>query len=209
MEKEVVDFKGKVIDKIALRDEVFGSKVNTALLHQTVTSYLANQKSMKIASAKTRAEVKGSGAKPWRQKGTGRARVGEKRNPLWVKGGVVFGPKPRRVYKKIPVKMKARALESALSAKCKDGEMVILDSLQVSLNKTKDFANLLKKLKITKRSVFVDAGFSQELRKASSNLKAVNLMRASDLNAYWALNCRSLVITRKGIQVLEERLLKK
>jgi len=209
MEKEVVDSEGKVVDKIALRDEFFGVKINMSLLHQTVTSYLANQKSMKIASAKTRAEVKGSGAKPWRQKGTGRARVGDKRNPLWVKGGVVFGPEPRRVYKKIPVKMKAGALGSALSAKCKDGSMVILDSLPCPLNKTKDFADLLKKLKITKKSVFVDTGFSQELRRASSNLKDVSLVRASDLNAYWALNCRNLVITRKGIHVLEERLSKK
>ena len=209
MEYPLLSKEGKNLKKIKLNSQIFDGKVNLALLAQVVYCYLNNLHSVKKASSKTRAEVKGSGAKPWRQKGTGRARVGEIRNPLWRKGGVVFGPKPRYVYKNIPKKMKALALKSALNAKFKDKELFILEDLKVNSKKTKDFLKIIKALNLNKRSLFVDENFSQEVLLSTKNLKNIELVRAKDLNAYQVLNYKNLILTLNSLKVLEERIIKK
>jgi len=209
MEYPLLSKEGKNLGKIRLNPQVFDGKVNLALLAQAVYCYLNNLHSVKKASAKTRAEVKGSRAKPWRQKGTGRARVGDIRNPLWRKGGVVFGPKPRYVYKNIPKKMKAQALKSALNAKFKDKELFILEDLKVDSKKTKDFLKIIKALNLNKRSLFVDENFSPEALLSVKNLKNIELARAQDLNAYQVLNYKNLILTLNSLKVLEERIIKR
>ncbi len=208
MEYPVLNKEGKSLEKIKLNPAIFDKQVNLALLHQVVLSYISNLHSVRKASTKTRGEVKGSGVKPWRQKGTGRARVGEIRNPLWRKGGVVFGPKPRYVYKTIPKKMKLLALKSALNAKLNDKELLILDKLETNSFKTKEFYNLIKNLKLEKRSLFVDEAFSKEVMLSARNLENIDLVRAKDLNAYLALNCKNLILTRKALEILEGRIIK-
>ncbi|MBN2120091.1 MAG: 50S ribosomal protein L4 [Candidatus Omnitrophica bacterium] len=208
MECQVLNKDGKVVSKVKLNQSVFDGRVNMALLYQSVNSYLNNKRSQRLAAVKTRAQVSGSGKKPWRQKGTGRARVGELRNPLWRKGGIVFGPKVRRVYRKIPHKMKRAALKSALNAKYNDKELVIMDKLQLDSPKTKELAAIIKKLGFTKRVLFVDKEFSKNCFLSSRNLEVVELERASDLNAYHALNCKNLVLTEEALKILEEKILK-
>ncbi|RKY43750.1 MAG: 50S ribosomal protein L4, partial [Candidatus Omnitrophota bacterium] len=195
MEYPLLSKEGKNLRNIELNPQIFDGKVNLGLLTQAVYCYLNNLHSIRKASTKTRAEVKGSGAKPWRQKGTGRARVGEIRNPLWRKGGVVFGPKPRYVYKNIPKKMKAQALKSALNAKFKDKELFILEDLKVNSKKTKDFLKIIKALNLNKRSLFVDENFSPKILLSVKNLKNIELVRAKDLNAYQVLNYKNLILT--------------
>jgi len=207
MRQNILDKNGKIVGQAKFNEQLFDGEVNMALLHQVVNSYLANRSSLRAASTKTRADVKGSGAKPWRQKGTGRARVGEKRNPLWRKGGVVFGPKPRSVYKKIPKKMKLSALKSALNAKCSDRELIILNKLDVKYPKTKEFVSLIKNLNLAKKSLFVDRVFTENSRLSCRNLKDAALMRAADLNAYAAINCKNLVLTKEALEILEDRIL--
>jgi large subunit ribosomal protein L4 len=209
MKQNVLDKSGKVVAQMKLNEELFDGKVNIALLYQVVNSYLANRRSLRIASTKTRAEVKGSGVKPWRQKGTGRARVGERRNPLWRKGGIVFGPKPRRVYKKIPKKMKLSALKSALNAKCNDKELIIVDKLEIQSSKTEQFLDLVKNLNLSDKSLFVDRDFTKDSRLSCRNLKNTALARASDLNAHLSLNCKNLVLTKEALKILEDRILKR
>ena len=136
----VLSTQGKKVEQIELEKRVFDGKISEALIHQAVVTYLANQRKG-LASAKTRGEVRGGGIKPWRQKGTGRARVGSIRSPLWRGGGVTFGPKPHSYYKDLPQKMKAMALKSALNAKLRDKEILILSDLKVVSHKTKDFSD--------------------------------------------------------------------
>jgi len=207
MKHDVFDKTGKVVENIELNDILFDGKVRIPLLHQVIYSYLANRRSLRLASTKTRRDVSGSGKKPWRQKGTGRARVGEKRNPLWRKGGVVFGPHPRRTYKKIPQKMKLAALKSALNAKYNDKELIIIDMLDISSSKTKQFSELVKNLKLLRKSLFVEKEFSKETRLSARNLQDIVLSRASDLNAHVALNCKNLILTKEALKVLEDRIL--
>ena len=207
MKENVFNSKGEVVEQIELNENIFDGKISMSLLHQVVNSYLANAKSLRLASTKTRADVQGSGAKPWRQKGTGRARVGEKRNPLWRKGGVVFGPKPRKIRKKIPKKMKIAALKSALNAKYKDKELLILDKVDISSSKTRQFQDVVKNLKLLKKALFVDREFSRDCRLSSRNLKDIILARAPDLNAHSALNCKNIIITKDALKALEERIL--
>ena len=207
MEQDILNRSGKVVGQVKLNKEIFDGRVNMGLLYQVINSYLANRASLKKAATKTRGQVSGSGKKPWRQKGTGRARVGELRNPLWRKGGVVFGPKVRSVYRKIPPKMRLAALKSALNAKHKDKELVVLDKLEVKAVKTKDFFQMVKNLKLKKRSLFVDKELTRECLLSSRNIPTVALARASDLNAYLALDCKDLVVTKEALSILESRIL--
>ncbi len=208
MKASIVDINGKQVRETNLSKDVFSGEINHDLLSQAVYSYLTNLKSQRLAKVKTRSEVKGSGAKPWRQKGTGRARVGTKRNPIWVKGGITFGPKPKKVYKKMPRKMKLKALKSALVSKYQDEQIIFLHSLDVDSPKTKSFMPILKNLNLDKRTVFVDKEFNKDVSFSSRNVKNVFLVRAQDLNAYSALNCRNLVVTEKGLEIITERITK-
>lgn len=206
MKLDVYSKNGKVVEQIELSDELFAGRVNVNLLHQVINACIQNLKSIKKASTKTRGDVSGSGAKPWRQKGSGRARVGEKRNPLWRGGGVVFGPKPRYVYKIMPKKMRLAALKYALRSKIKDGQILILDELKSDVARTKDFAGMMTALDVSGLKVtFVDSEFSRETLLSSRNIARVAMIRANDLNAYTATNCRKLVLTKEALKAIDAR----
>lgn len=200
------DIQGKKTGKLELNPQVFDGKVNLALIHQAVVAYLANQRKG-LASAKTRGMVSGGGVKPWRQKGTGRARVGSIRSPLWKGGGVIFGPKPHSYYKKLSKKMRRLALKSALNAKFKDQQILILDDLVVNSPKTKSFFTVLKNLKLTSGKVrFVVDNLENNLKLASRNIQNIFLTRAEDLCAFEVVDCKKLVLTKEALRILEERL---
>ena len=207
-EIDLLDMEGRIKDKFKLDEKVFDGRINYDLMHQAVVIYLANQRSY-TASTKTRGEVKGSNKKPWRQKGTGRARAGSIRSPLWRKGGVVFGPKPRDVHKELPKRMKALALKSALNAKLKDNEFMVLEDLKLNSHKTKEFFKFLTNLKIEdKRNTFVVEALDKNLVLSSRNIENVKLVRASNLNTYDALDCKNLIFTKNAIVEVQNRILK-
>jgi large subunit ribosomal protein L4 len=209
MKVDVYSTNGKVVGQLELDDNLYTGDVNQNLLHQVVNAYIQNAKSIKKASTKTRGDVSGSGAKPWKQKGSGRARVGEKRNPLWKKGGIVFGPHPRYVYREIPSKMKLAALKYALRSKIADQQIVVLDALKNESGKTKDFAGILDAFKIVDtRVTFVDAQLDAKVKLSSRNIQRVALVQASDLNAYTALNCKKLIVTKDAVKAIESRITK-
>lgn len=204
----LLDSKGKVTKDISLDEKVFGGKISLALLHQAVNTYLANTRKGQ-ACTKTKGEKRGGGRKPWRQKGTGRARVGSIRSPLWKGGGVTFGPKPRSYNKKFPERMKGLALKSAFVLKLKDKQVILIDKLEVKGPKTKDFSKILSTYKINdKKSCFVVKQLSENLKRASANLNKVILKRASDINALGILDCKSLVLTQESLETIEKRLRK-
>jgi len=208
LEVSAFDSKGKSSGKVALNPQVFDGKVNQALIHQAVVAYLANQR-RGLASAKTRGEVSGGGIKPWRQKGTGRARVGSIRSPLWRKGGVTFGPKPHSFTKDLPKTMKTLALKSALNAKLKDAQILILSDLSVDTHKTKPIADMLTALKTDQaRAQLVVGEINQNLKLASRNIERLNVARACDIHAIDVMNCKKLIMTKDALKTLEERVLK-
>jgi large subunit ribosomal protein L4 len=205
---KVINTSGKSVSDYTLDPLVFDGLVNTDLIHQAVVSYQANQRKG-LANTKTRGEVRGGGRKPWRQKGTGRARVGSIRSPLWKGGGVTFGPKPHSFRKDFPKKMKTLAFKSALNAKQIAEEIVILDSLNMTSHKTKEFAKILKNLKITKgRTRFVTESLDLNSRRSSSNIKDVSLARAVDVHTTDILNCKKLIITKGALEAIEGRVKK-
>ncbi|MBU1367095.1 MAG: 50S ribosomal protein L4 [Candidatus Omnitrophica bacterium] len=202
----VLNMQGKEVDKIELNPVIFDGKINQALLHQAVVAYLSNQRKG-LACTKTRGEVRGGGKKPWRQKGTGRARVGSIRSPLWRGGGVTFGPKSHSYHKDLPKKMKVLALKSALNAKLKDKEMVILDSLNVNFPKTKEFFKIVKNLNFKeKRIKFVAEKLESNLKLACRNIEKVEIKEAETLTTYEALDCKKLIFTKDALRKVEERI---
>ncbi|MBU1122886.1 MAG: 50S ribosomal protein L4 [Candidatus Omnitrophica bacterium] len=204
----VLDTNGKKKDSIELDSLIFDGKVRDVLIHQAVVTYLANQRKG-LASTKTKGKVRGGGAKPWRQKGTGRARVGSNRSPLWRGGGVTFGPLPRSYYKDFPKRMKVLALQSALNAKLKDNELIVLDDLVVKSHKTKDFLTIINNLKITDRKVrFVVEKIDDKVKLSLRNLGKVEIGEVNNLNTYQALNCKDLIFTKEAILKVEERIKK-
>ncbi|MCD6229119.1 MAG: 50S ribosomal protein L4 [Candidatus Omnitrophica bacterium] len=207
-EIEVLNQEGEKIGNFTLDEKVFDGKVNITLIHQAVVTYLANRRKG-IASTKTKSEVRGGGAKPWRQKGTGRARVGSIRSPLWRGGGIIFGPKPRDYSKKLPKKMKIGALKSALNAKLKDKEIVVVDGINLENYKTKSLLSILKKLKINSERVkLVVPTIEKNLKLASRNLEKVETETADNLNAYTALDCKKIIFTKQALEKIQERIKK-
>ncbi|MCF7887310.1 MAG: 50S ribosomal protein L4 [Candidatus Omnitrophica bacterium] len=205
---EVVDTAGKSKNSISLDKTVFDGKVSLALLQQAVNTYLSNKRSG-LAVAKTKGEKRGGGKKPWRQKGTGRARVGSIRSPLWRGGGVTFGPRRKSYNKKFPDRMKSQALKSALNAKLKDKQIVVVDKLYIESSKTKEFNKIISNLGISnKKACFVVSGFDQNIKKAAANIKKVKLDKASDINALGVLDCRRLVVTKDSLDIIQKRLKK-
>lgn len=194
---DIHDMAGKVIDKVKLPKEVSDYRLNKTLLHQAVRMYLANMRKG-TASTKNRDEVSGGGKKPWKQKGTGRARVGSTRNPLWRGGGAAFGPRPKDYSYSIPIKMKKKAFVEALIDKIKTGSMVVVDKLEVEKPKTKAFVKFLSDLKIAgEKSILVlGEGQSEEFEKAGRNLPNVILKRNGDANAYEVLRSSKVLVTR-------------
>ena len=200
---DVYDIKGKVVEAINLPKEVFGAKVNKSLIAQAVRVYLANQR-RGSASTKTRGEVAGSTRKIYRQKGTGRARHGSLRAPIFVHGGIVFGPKPRDYSLKFPRKMKKAALFSALSAKVKDKEIKIIKGLEDLMPKTKLMADVLKKLELTNKVLLVLPEKTENISRASRNIEGVSTTLADQLNTYEVLRNKMLLFTKKSIESLNK-----
>jgi large subunit ribosomal protein L4 len=208
---EVVGVDGKVTGKISLPGEIFGEKLNKALLAQAVRVYLANQRQGN-ASTKTRGEVDGSTRKIYRQKGTGRARHGSVRAPIFVKGGIVFGPKPRDFSLSLPQKMKRKALFSALSAKVADNELLVIDGLAAIEAKTKNFAQMLISLGMADKKqklLFVTGGDTVSILRAGRNVSGVSFLPSKQINTYEVLAAGRLVVMKEAIDEIKEHFLKK
>lgn len=207
----VVGLDGKVTGKIALPGEIFGEKVNKALLSQAVRVYLANQRQGN-ASTKTRGEVEGSTRKIYRQKGTGRARHGSVRAPIFVKGGIVFGPKPRDFSLSLPQKMKRKALFSALSSKVQDSEMIVLDGLAGIKPKTKVFVEILKNVSIAEKKqklLFVTSENVAHVLQAGRNIPGVSFIPATLVNTYEVLAAKKIIVMKDAIDEMKKHFLKK
>ena len=204
---EVKNLENKVVETIELADAVFDAPVNEGLMHDAVRQYLASHRAG-THSTKTRAEVRGSGRKPWRQKGSGRARVGEARNPLWRAGGIVFGPKPRKYGYELPKKMFRAALRSALTVKLRDSELSVVDAFSLGSHRTKPFVETLDKLGFKRKVLLVDHEENQNLHMASRNLSEVRLIASLQVTPYQLLNSRHVIFTKAAIQGLQEVLVK-
>ena len=200
---KVYNMKGAEVGSLELSDKVFGVEYNEPLIHQAVVTYLANQR-QGTKSTLTRTEVRGGGAKPWRQKGTGRARQGSIRAPQWTKGGVVFAPKSRDFSKKMNEKAKRGALVSALSKKVADGELLVIDELTVSAPKTKEMEAFRKALKLDKRTVVVMDDNNPDVILAARNLAKLTTIPVSDINTYEVVANAVVVLTKASAKKLEE-----
>ena len=198
----VYNMAGEVIGEIELSDAIFGIEPNGTVLHTVVRNHLANKR-QGTQSALTRSEVSGGGRKPWRQKGTGRARQGSTRSPQWTHGGVVFAPKPRDYTQSIPRKMKRLALKCALSAKLSAGELVVLDELKLSQPKTREMAAVMKALGAEKALVVLNEKDESVLR-ASGNIQALKLAYVNTINVYDILKYDKLVILQAALPKVEE-----
>jgi len=206
MKLKVWSQEGKVVGEVELDKKIFDGNINYSLIHQAVVTYLANQR-RGLASVKTRGEVRGSGRKPWRQKGTGRARVGSIRSPLWRGGGVIFGPKVRDYSKKFPQRMKNMALKSALNAKLKSNQIMIAKDINIDEPKTKKAVEVLRNLKLNgERIRIVKEKIDKNLKLALRNLEKVELEKADALTTYTVLDCKKLIITEESLKKIEERL---
>jgi large subunit ribosomal protein L4 len=197
------NIQGDKIGEIELSDDVFGAEVRSDIMHRAVVNFLANQR-LGTASTLTRAEVAGGGRKPWRQKGTGRARHGSIRSPLWRKGGIVFGPKPRSFNISMPKKMKRFALKSALSAKTKDNQLILLYSLTMEAPKTKQMVSILDNLKVAKKSLIVIADKDENVVKSARNIPGVKATYVNTINVYDILNHDYLIMTKEAAKLVEE-----
>lgn len=201
----IVDMNNTQIEEIALDETVFGAIPNLHLLHTVVTMQLSNRR-QGTASTRTRREVRGGGKKPWKQKGTGRARVGTRRSPLWRGGGTVFGPKPRSYAYLVPRQVRASALRAALSSKVQTGRLVILSDLSQERPRTKEFQSLLKTFGITGRALIVTDHVQADsvVAKACRNLPRVSLLPAQGLNVYDVLRHETLIMTRRALALVNE-----
>ena len=204
LEIEVVNQTGAKLEKVELPPHIFGVKVNPYLLHEVVRMYQANER-QGTASTKNRGEVSGSGRKPWRQKGTGRARVGSIRSPLWRKGGVIFGPRPRDYSYTVPRKKIKIALSQALSDKVNKGEFMVVDKIEVANPKTKEMAKIIKNLNPGKKVLLVVASADEKLKKASRNIPFLSLVTAKEINAYQVLGHHKVILTKDALVSLGER----
>ena len=201
----VYNSEGKAVEELEISDAVFGLPKNDDLVHQIVAATEANQRQV-LADTKTRGERAGSGIKPWKQKGTGRARVGSRRTPLWKKGGVVFGPSNDRNYKKkINKKMNQKAIAVVLSGKLKDKQLFVLDSLNFSEKKTKKAAGMITNLKIKGRTLLSYIEGEKDNRLISRNLKNVENILTEQLSVLDMLRNRNLVMSKDSVLFLEEK----
>ena len=199
----VLDMAGKKVGTIDLSDAIFAIEPNEAVMHDMVVNYLANQR-QGTQSALTRSEVSGGGKKPWRQKGTGRARQGSTRAPQWTHGGVAFAPKPRSYRFTVNKKVRRLAMKSALSAKCAAEEIVILDSIAMTEFKTKTVADMLKAVGAEKKALIVLPEVNNFVIKSASNIKGVKTAQTNTINVYDILNADTLVIAKGAAEKIEE-----
>ena len=200
---EVINVEGKKVKELTLNDSVFGIEPNMNVVHSVVLNYLANQR-QGTQNTKTRAEVAGGGRKPWRQKGTGRARQGSIRAPQWIKGGIALGPKPRSYKYKINKKERALAVRSVLSAKLAENELVVVDQFGLNEIKTAKFANILNNIKVEGKSLVVIPENDVNVQKSARNIKGVKTTIVDTMTVYDILNAKNLVITENAIKKIEE-----
>lgn len=208
MKITVYNQEGKEIGQTIIPKEIFDIPINSDLVHQVVISQMAIRRKV-IAHTKTRAEVRGGGRKPWRQKGTGRARAGSIRSPIWRGGGVTFGPTTEKVFKKrIPKKMRRKALFMVLSAKAKENLLLVLDNLKIEKPKTKSIAEILNKLFLKKGSgLVVLPRMDKNIIKATKNIPRVSTVQAKDLNVLDLLCYKYIMIPKEAIKVIKETFL--
>jgi large subunit ribosomal protein L4 len=204
---DVVDWNNKKVGEVELADEVFGADVNEALLYEAVRQFQASQRAG-THKTKVRAEVAGSGKKLWKQKGTGRARMGSIRSPLWRHGGTVHGPVPRDYSYKLPRKMAAGALRSALSAKVRDGELKVVQAFNFADHKTKNAMNALANVVTGRTVLLVENGENRNLTLGIRNLKGVTLMPTRDVTPYHVLGHQSLLLSEAAARKFSEALAK-
>lgn len=203
MQVKVFNTKAQEVGKTELNDAVFGVEYNEALIHQAVVAYQANQR-QGTKCALTRSEVRGGGIKPWRQKGTGRARQGSIRAVQWIKGGIAFAPKPRDFSKKLNKKARTGAFLSALSKKVADGELVVVDKIELEQPKTKLVAEILKNFNYDKRTLFVVADKDDNLLRAGRNIEKLTISVADLVNVYEVVVNANIVMTKDAIKKIEE-----
>src|SRR5262245_4861347 len=205
MTLDIVNNENQKVGSIDVSDEVFGGRVNGGLMWESVVRANAAER-RGTHKTKNRANVSGSGKKPWRQKGTGRARVGEIRNPLWRKGGTVFGPMPRSYEYTLPKKVERGALRAALAEKLKDGDVVVVEALAASAVKTKAAAEMLKTLAVTGKAVLIDVALDENLSRSVRNITGVSLVSSQRVTAREVINARRVVITKGALEKLQEAL---
>jgi len=203
MTVDIVNQQNEKVGSFDLRDEVFGGRVKTDLIHESVVRANAADRRGTHAT-KNRAAVSGSGKKPWRQKGTGRARVGEIRNPLWRKGGTVFGPQPRSYAFDLPKKVHRGALRAALAQKISDGAVIVVDSLASSDTKTKETAALFKRLGATGKTLVIDVKPDQSFTKSARNIAGVKLVPSATVTARDVIDTTKVIATREALEKLQE-----
>jgi len=206
IELPVQNIKGENIGEVSLKDDIFNTKINNFLVHQAVKNYLANKR-RGTASTKTRREVRGGGVKPWKQKGTGRARAGTNRSPIWVGGGITFGPAPRDYSFSLPKKMKVVALNSVLSDKAKNKEIIIIDKLYLENNKTKRMVEILKNLQASKKPLIIIVKEDNDIAQTLRNIKGAKILPVSKINVYDLINQGKIIITKDALQRIEEVLI--
>jgi large subunit ribosomal protein L4 len=204
---DVIDLNNSKVGEIELADAVFGAEVNQDLLYESVRHYLAGQRAG-THKVKTRHEVAGSGKKLWKQKGTGRARMGSVRSPIWRHGGTVHGPVPRDYSYKLPRKMQLGALRSALSAKLRDGEMTIISAFQLADHKTKSFTQTLGRLGAAKKILVVENEENRNLHLGARNLKGVVVVSSHEVHPYHLLDATKVLLTQSAAAKLSETLAK-
>lgn len=204
VDMNVHSIEGEKIGEIKLKDDLFNAKINKHIVHQIVKRYLA-EKRRGTASTKGRSEVRGGGTKPWKQKGTGRARAGTIRSPIWVGGGVIFGPENRNYGYSIPRKMRLVALKSVLSDKAKNNDIIILDKIELKNGKTKDITSLFEKLNIDSNKTIIVIDKEDELiKRAVHNLKNTLVITANKINTYDLVNYQKMLVTKNALKIIEE-----
>lgn len=202
----VYDMDGKSLEKIELDAQLFDGFVRKKTLYQAIVAYRAGMRAGS-AQTKTRKDVSGGGKKPWRQKGTGRARVGSSRNPLWRHGGIVFGPHPRDFGYALPQKIRKEALRSSLNSKIQNGDFILVEKIHIMHPKTKDFVKLLDALKLGKEKVLcvIDA-VNENIKRSSANIPYLKMIDSASLNAFEVVNSKKILITRDSLKNLTKHL---
>jgi large subunit ribosomal protein L4 len=200
---DVYNVEGKKVSDIELSDAVFAVAPNEAVVHSVLVNYLANQR-QGTQSTKTRAEVRGGGRKPWRQKGTGRARQGSIRAPQWIKGGIALGPKPRSYKYKVNKKERQLAIKSLLSSKVLENDLVVVDKIDFKEIKTKQMVDAMKNLKIEDKALVVLPANNETVQKSARNLAMVGTSSVNTINVYDLLKYKKLVLTVDAVKKLEE-----
>ncbi|MEA2020946.1 MAG: 50S ribosomal protein L4 [Candidatus Caldatribacteriota bacterium] len=198
--------KGEEIGEVSLKDAIFNAKINKYLVHQVVKRHLASKR-RGTASTKNRSDVSGGGAKPWKQKGTGRARAGSNRSPVWVGGGTIFGPTPRDYSYSLPQKIKIASLKSVLSNKIKNKEIVVLDKLILEKKKTKNMVEILKNLNAGKKPLIILEKEDVDIKRVVNNIQGAMVLPVSKVNTYDLINQKIIIITENALKKIEEVLI--